>query len=223
MTADFWDAERRPKGFLMEIRDSLERRQPTMTRQSRDESLRPRIYEEYAYVLDFLSYGRPTERLRRIATPTVQVIGETYFTLLEAELKMGASAAPHERIYIGRERREKIERVMGRLSYQELTASAKAELQPVLEALIRNQEERFVGFFNVSQPVTPRMHALELLPGIGKKSMWQIVNAREKKQFVSFKDIDDRTSISDPARILAKRIVDELSGEGKYRLFTRTA
>ncbi len=209
---------------MMETRDSLERHQTAMTRQSRDEALRPRLYEEYAYVLDFLSYGRPSaERPRRVATPTVQVIGETYFTLLEAELKLGSSAAPHERIYVGRERREKIERVMGRVSYQELTASAKAELQPVLEELIKHQEERFVGFFNVSQPVTPRMHALELLPGIGKKSMWQIVNAREKKQFVSFKDIHERTSISDPVRILARRIVDELSGEGKYRLFTRTA
>jgi len=175
-------------------------------------------------VLDFLSYGRPSaERPRRLAAPTVQVIGETYFTLLEAELKLGATASPHERIYVGRERREKIERVMGRISYQELTASAKAELQPVLEELVSNQEERFVGFFNVSQPVTPRMHALELLPGIGKKSMWQIVNAREKKPFETFKDIQERSSISDPVKILARRIVDELSGEGKYRLFSRTA
>jgi len=209
---------------LMESRDRPERYDTSSTRQVREEALRPRLYEEYAYVLDFLSYGRPsTDRQRRVAAPTVQVIGETYFTLLEAELKPGTVATPHERIYVGRERREKIERVMGRISYQELTASAKAEIQPVLEKLIGNQEERFVGFFNVSQPVTPRMHALELLPGIGKKSMWQIVNAREKKPFETFKDIQERTSISDPVRILARRIVDELSGEGKYRLFSRTA
>jgi len=207
----------------MESTESHERYDSPSARQNREETLRPRLYEEYAYVLDFLSYGRPSaDRLRR-AAPTVQVIGETYFTLLEAELKSGATATPHERIYVGRERREKIERVMGRISYQELTASAKAELQPVLEELISNQEERFVGFFNVSQPVTPRMHALELLPGIGKKSMWQIVNAREKKPFETFKDIQERTSISDPVKILARRIVDELSGEGKYRLFSRTA
>jgi len=208
----------------MESRGSYERYNASGARQNREEALRPRLYEENAYVLDFLSYGRPSaDRPRRVAAPTVQVIGESYFTLLEAELKLGAVAAPHERIYIGRERREKIERVMGRISYQELTASSKAELQSVLEALIGNQEERFVAFFNTSQPVTPRMHALELLPGIGKKSMWQIVNAREKKPFESYKDIQERTSISDPVRILARRIVDELSGEGKYRLFSRTA
>lgn len=209
---------------MMESRESQQRYEAPSTRQSREDALRPRLYEEYAYVLDFLSYGRPsTDRPRRVAAPTVQVIGETYFTLLEAELKPGATATPHERICVGRERREKIERVMGRISYQELTASAKAELQPVLEELIARQEERFVGFFNVSQPVTPRMHALELLPGIGKKSMWQIVNAREKKPFQSFKDIHERTSISDPVKILARRIADELGGEGKYRLFSRTA
>ena len=207
----------------MESRSSHERYDASSERQGKEDVLRPRLYEEYAYVLDFLSYGRPSpERPRHVAAPTVQVIGETYFTLLEAELKQGAVATPPERIYVGRERREKIERVMGRVSYQELTASAKAEMQPVLEKLIRHQEERFVGFFNVSQPVTPRMHALELLPGIGKKSMWQIVNAREKKQFTSFKDIQERTKTSDPVKVLAKRIVDELSGEGKYRLFTRT-
>lgn len=208
---------------MMESRGSHERYGTSSDRQSKEDALRPRLYEEYAYVLDFLSYGRPSpERPRHVAAPTVQVIGETYFTLLEAELKQGAVATPPERIYVGRERREKIERVMGRVSYQELTASAKAEMQPVLETLIRHQEERFVGFFNVSQPVTPRMHALELLPGIGKKSMWQIVNAREKKQFTSFKDIQERTKTSDPVKVLAKRIVDELSREGKYRLFTRT-
>lgn len=208
---------------MMESRGSHERYDTPNARQYRDDVQRPRLYEEYAYVLDFLSHGRPSsERPRRVAAPTVQVVGETYFTLLEAELKQGAAATQHERIYVGRERREKIERVMGRISYQELTASAKAEIQPVLETLITNQEERFVGFFNVSQPVTPRMHALELLPGIGKKSMWQIVNAREKKPFTSFKDIQERTNTSDPVKVLAKRIVDELSGEGKYRLFTRT-
>jgi len=180
-------------------------------------------YEEYAYVLDHLPYGRPSgDRPRHVAIPTVQVIGESYFTLLEAELKPGAATSPHERIYIGKDRREKVNRIMGRINYQELTATAKAELEPVLEELIKSQELRFLEFFNQTQAVTPRMHALELLPGIGKKSMWQIVNERERKLFVSFKDIRERTGVSDPTKIIARRIVQELSEESKYRLFTRT-
>ena len=182
----------------------------------------PRLYEEYAYVLDFLQFGRPgTDKPRHLALPTVQVIGETYFTLLEAEIRVGTQANLHERVYIGKERREKINRIIGRISYNDLTANAKAELLPVLEDLIANQEQRFVSFFNNSQAITPRMHALELLPGIGKKSMWQIINAREKKPFISFKDVHERTNVGDPVKVVAKRILDELAGEEKYRVFSR--
>jgi len=184
--------------------------------------LPPRLYEEYAYVLDYLQFGRPApDKPRHLALPTVQVIGETYFTLLEAEVRAGTQASLHERVYIGKDRREKINRIIGRISYNDLTANAKAELLSVLEELITNQEQRFVTFFNNSQAITPRMHALELLPGIGKKSMWQIINARERKPFTSFKDIQDRTSVGDPIKVIAKRILDELTGGEKYRIFSR--
>lgn len=183
---------------------------------------RRHVYEEYAYVLDYLPHGRTSERSRHLAVPTVQIMGEQHFTLLEAELKVGATVVVHERIYIGRERREKVDRIISRISYEQLTANAKAELVPLVEALVKTHEKRFVDFFNNSQPVTPRMHSLELLPGIGKKSMWAIVNLREKKPFTAYKDIQDRTGITDIPRILSKRVMEELSAESKYRLFTRT-
>jgi len=188
-----------------------------------ESSLPPRLYEEYAYVLDYLQFGRPApDKPRHLALPTVQVIGETYFTLLEAEIRSGTQVNLHERVYIGKDRREKINRIIGRIGYNDLTANAKAELLSVLEELIANQEQRFVAFFNNSQAITPRMHALELLPGIGKKSMWQIINARERKPFTSFKDIQDRTSVGDPIKVIAKRILDELTGGEKYRIFSRS-
>ncbi|HEY4657280.1 MAG TPA: DUF655 domain-containing protein [Candidatus Bathyarchaeia archaeon] len=183
---------------------------------------RRHVYEEYAYVLDYLPHGRTSERSRHLAVPTVQVMGEQHFTLLEAELKIGATVVVPERIYIGRERREKVDRIISRISYEQLTANAKAELVPLVEELVKTHEKRFVDFFNNSQPVTPRMHSLELLPGIGKKSMWSIVNLREKRPFTAYKDIQDRTGITDIPRILSKRVMEELSAESKYRLFTRT-
>ncbi|HKM76213.1 MAG TPA: DUF655 domain-containing protein [Candidatus Bathyarchaeia archaeon] len=183
----------------------------------------PRLYEEYAYVLDYLQHGRTSaDKPRHLALPTVQVIGENYFTLLEAEVRAGTQPNLDERVYIGKERREKINRIIGRIGYNDLTANAKAELLPVLEKLITDQEQRFVGFFNNSQAITPRMHSLELLAGIGKKSMWQIINAREKKTFTNFKDIESRTSVGDPIKVIAKRILDELTGGEKYRIFSRS-
>jgi len=183
---------------------------------------RRHVYEEHAYVLDYLPYGRSSEKSRHLAVPTVQIMGGQYFTLLEAELKVGATVVVHERIYIGRERREKVDRIISRINYDQLTANAKAEIVPLVEELVKAQEKRFVDFFNNSQPVTPRMHSLELLPGIGKKSMWTVVNLREKALFASYKDIQDRTGLTDVPRILSKRVLEELSAESKYRLFTRT-
>ncbi len=183
---------------------------------------RRHVYEEYAYVLDYLPYGRSSDKSRHLVVPTVQIMGEQYFTLLEAELKVGATVTIHERIYIGRDRREKVDRIISRISYEQLTANAKAEIIPLIEELVKKQEKRFVDFFNNSQPVTPRMHSLEQLPGIGKKSMWTLVNLREKKPFLNYKDIQERAGLTDVQKIVAKRILEELSAESKYRLFTRT-
>jgi len=183
---------------------------------------RRHVYEEHAYVLDYLPYGRSSDRSRHLVVPTVQIMGEQHFTLLEAELKVGATVVVPERIYIGRERREKIDRIISRISYDQLTANAKAEVGPLINELVKKQEKRFVDFFNNSQPVTPRMHSLELLPGIGKKSMWTIVNTRERKPFTSYKDIEEKTGLTDVQKMVAKRIFEELSTESKYRLFTRT-
>jgi putative nucleotide binding protein len=183
---------------------------------------RRHVYEEYAYVLDYLPYGRSSEKSRHLVVPSVQIMGEQHFTLLEAELKVGATVVVPERIYIGRDRREKVDRIISRIGYDQLTANAKAEVTPLIDELVKKQENRFVEFFNNSQPVTPRMHSLELLPGIGKKSMWTIINTRERKPFTGYKDIEERTGLKDVQKMLAKRVFEELSTESKYRVFTRT-
>jgi len=178
-------------------------------------------YEEYAYVLDFLPYGRTATRPGYRAGAVVQLIGEAFFTLLEATVKDGLVLKPHDRIYVGKARREKITYIIGRVTSSELTANAKLELLGVLERMVLRGEQHFVKFFNKAQAMTPRMHAIELIPGIGKKYMWQIINERERKPFASFRDLQTRANIPEPSRLIAKRIVEELDEQSKYRLFTR--
>jgi len=180
-------------------------------------------YEEYAYVLDFLPHGRSGLRLTRRAGAVVQLIGELYFTLLEAATKEGVVLRPHDRVYVGKDNRKEISYIIGRIGYDELTANAKMELPAVVEKIVLAREKDFVSFFNSAQAITPRMHALELVPGIGKKYMWQIINERERKPFESFDDLQKRANIPNPAKLLAKRILEELTGESKYRLFTRAS
>ncbi|MEM1514458.1 MAG: DUF655 domain-containing protein [Candidatus Bathyarchaeia archaeon] len=179
------------------------------------------IYEEYAYILDFLLYGRPNLRLKHRGGAIVQLIGEKYFTLLEAVAKEGIVLKPSERVYIGKDYRREILYIIGKITYEELTANAKLELENIVEKIILRREEYFVDFFNSARPITPRMHALELIPGIGKKYMWKIVDEREKKPFESFQDLQRRVNIPNPAKLIAKRVLEELSTDSKYKLFTR--
>ena len=183
---------------------------------------RAKRYEEYAYVLDLIVHEfRPGGRRRRMAGPIVQLVGEDYFTLLEAVVKAGVELKPQDRIYIGRNEREHIAFIVGRISYDELTAAAKAELPIAVETIVMRNEKRFVEFFNTAGPLTPRLHALELLPGIGKRFMWQIISERDKRPFESFEDLQKRTGIPNPVKMITKRVLEELSGDTRYRLFTR--
>ncbi|PDM26780.1 DUF655 domain-containing protein [Candidatus Bathyarchaeota archaeon] len=177
-------------------------------------------YEEYAYVLDFLPRGRPT-RGRYRAGAIAQVIGEEYFTLLEVAVKEGERLRPQERVYVGKKERSKITYIIGRIRYQDLSTAAIAELPAVIEKIVKNREKWFVNFFNTSQAITPRMHALELIPGIGKKYMWQILEEREKAPFKDFEDLQKRVNLPNPVKLLTRRILEEISGESKYNLFTR--
>jgi len=64
------------------------------------------------------------------------------------------------------------------------------------------------------------MHQLELLPGVGKKHMWEIINARKEKLFEGFDDLKNRVKLMpDPEKAIIKRILAELKGKEKHRLF----
>ncbi len=179
-------------------------------------------YEEYAYVLDYLSHGRPgAPRTPHTSSGVVQMVGESYFTLLEASPKKDADYSPRDRIFVGKGDRALVSHIIGRVAYNDLTSSARAELPGLIEVVVRANEPFFVNFFNTSQPVTPRMHSLELIPGIGKRLMFHILDIREKSPFKSFKDIEERANLKDVAGLLTKRVLEELSQEEKYLLFTR--
>jgi putative nucleotide binding protein len=182
-----------------------------------------RRFEEFARVLDFLPGGKPEfGRSTYRAEPMLQLIGETYFTLLEAVARYRIMLKPHERVYVGKEhQREKVRHILGRVSYSDLTSASKVELLSVVEEIAKDYEDRFVSFFNKAHPLTPRMHALELLPGIGKRYMIEILNARDKKVFESYEELQKRTGVPDPTKLVARRIVEELAEDAKYRIFTR--
>lgn len=179
--------------------------------------------EENAIVLDYLQHGYPFDkRPSHQKTPIAQAIGKTFFTLLELVPKKEIFLQPYQEVYIGEGKRDKIHHIKGRLPFERLTSTAKSELKHVIEEMIVKNEKQFVDFFNNAQPLTTRMHQLELLPGLGKKHMWEILEQRKEKPFENFADVKSRVKLlPDPKTTIIKRILLELEGKEKHRLFTR--
>jgi putative nucleotide binding protein len=177
--------------------------------------------EEYAVVLDFLPNGYSNDdRPMFKKTPIVQAIGKTNFTLLELVPKKDVFLQPSDETYIGEKERDKIHHINGRLSLSKLTPTAKAEIEHIVHKIVKQNQQRFVQFFNEAQPLSTRMHSLELLPGLGKKHMWQILEERRGEPFKDFDDLKKRVKlIPDPEKIIIRRILKELEREEKHYIF----
>ncbi|MBS3097560.1 DUF655 domain-containing protein [Candidatus Woesearchaeota archaeon] len=180
-----------------------------------------RAKEETAIVLDFLPNGYPFDsRPMHLKTPIVQSIGKEHFVLLELVPKKGIHLQPHEEVYIGEGKRDKIHHIIGKLSLDKLTATAKNELDYTIKEIVKKNEKRFVDFFNKAQPLSTRMHQLELLPGLGKKHMWEIVERRGEEPFKDFDDLKKRVKLMpDPENVIIKRIMKELEETEKHKIF----
>jgi len=183
---------------------------------------RPPKREEVARILDYLPYGRAPDSRSYQKQPLVQAVGEANFVLMEMTPKEGVVPMPGTRVYIGSGSRDIIDHVNRRIEYPDLSNSAKLELPYQIQSIVLENEARFIRYFNDAGPITTRMHALELLPGIGKKLMWAILNERKKGAFKNFADLMERVKgLHYPEKLIAKRVEDELVDDRiKYRVFT---
>jgi len=178
--------------------------------------------EDYARILDYLPQGHPDQTKYR-REPLAYALGEDEFKLFELVPKEGAELALGQRVYIGKDLalRAEILHVKRRVGHEELTTAAQKELPFVVAQIVKEKEPRFVGFFNNAQAITTRFHMLELLPGLGKKTMWAILEERKKGPFRSFADLEARVpTVHHPERLVSKRIEMEIADPAqKYRLF----
>jgi putative nucleotide binding protein len=175
--------------------------------------------EDYAIVLDYLPYGYP---MGGKTNPVVQAIGMKTLALLELVPRRGVAIEVDEKVYIGPDKRDKIYFISGRLPREKITETAKIQLQEFIDKLVAEQEKKFVDFFNNAQPISMRLHQIELLPGFGKKHMQEILTEREEKPFKSFEDMKSRVSnLPDPKKAIEKRILQELLERERYNLFVK--
>ncbi len=176
------------------------------------------LVEDYALVLDYLPKGKSTSFKEE---PIAQLVGEKYFTLLEVVPKGELKAM--ERVYIGKEERDKVLFIKKRINYAELTSAAQTELENAVKKIVEENSEKFLKFYNEAGPITIRRHQLELLPGLGKKHMQDIIEKRETAKFTSFEDLAKRVPLlPNPKNAIIKRIIMELQETDlKHYLFAR--
>jgi len=189
-----------------------------MNDDERDDS----VGQETAVVLDFLPHGRTEDdRPQYEKEPLAYALDFEEFTLYElitdgdGDISIGDTVD----IYDG----EFIQRV-SEIEYEDLSGGAKSELDYAVEDVVEDHEQQFVEFFNDAQPITLRLHQLNLLPGIGKKLRNNILDERKRQPFESFEDLESRISgLHNPKEVLVERILEELREDDlKYRIFART-
>jgi len=171
-----------------------------------------RKYEEYAYVLDCKPRAKSTTVRGRTGIIVV-ALGEERLTLLEILGIENSTFDVGERIYIGKEGRTKVQSVLGKMDYVKISDSAKDEIPTVVESIVTKNEAKFVDYINNAQPLTPRIHALELIPGIGKTYLNVIIKEREKGPFESFVDIEKRVGLKEPIKHVSHRVLKRFQGK----------
>ncbi|MFX0086356.1 MAG: DUF655 domain-containing protein [Candidatus Hodarchaeota archaeon] len=173
-----------------------------------------------SYVIDFYPQGKSLSRTRfNDYNPLAVVVTVDFFQFYDVLLSVGSKLSVMDKLWI-RYDNKRIHH-LDKLNYNQLSISAMNLLPSVIKEIVSVFENRYVTFLNQAHPLTTQMHQLRLLPGVGQKRMWTILEARKKAPFTSFKDFSERTGISDPKSLFVTRILLELESSPKYCLFTK--
>lgn len=176
--------------------------------------------ESTIIVLDYLPEGKGFGQTRQ-REPIVQGIGVKWFSLLEVAVERKGNYTRFSELTLPSEMKDTpVKQVKRRITTHDLTNTGYESLEEAVLQIINKNEKRFVSFFNKAQLITNRIHSLQLIPGIGKKLMWEILASRKGMPFVSFKDIEERVKISDIRKMILNRVLQELDEDEKHRLFT---
>ena len=177
-----------------------------------------------AVVLDYLPHGRPDDNRPQYQKDTLAyALAVDDFELLELTLTDDADVGIVDRVAVGDDTDDSIIESVEHIAYDDLSNSAVSELEYAVEAIIEAEEQRFVDFYNDAQPITLRLHQLNLLPGIGKKLRNKIIDTRKRQPYESFEDLSDRVGgLHHPDEVIAERILEEIREDDlKYQIFVR--
>ncbi|MFW6437066.1 MAG: DUF655 domain-containing protein [Halococcoides sp.] len=171
-----------------------------------------------AVVLDHLPHGRTEDdRPQYQKQPLAYVVTVEGFRLFECVLAADSDLSIGDRVPLYA---DEIERT-NEIEFDDLPSGARSELEYAIDEIVAADERRFVDFYTEAQPITTRLHALNLLPGIGKKLRNAILDERKRGPFESFDDLSERVDgLHTPREVVLDRILEEIREDDlKYRIF----
>ncbi|MFW9906623.1 MAG: DUF655 domain-containing protein [Candidatus Thorarchaeota archaeon] len=170
------------------------------------------------FIIDYYPQGKSLSRRSEDYNPLVVVITVEKFHFYDVILTVGSKYSIGEDLLLSPRNRNILRLIQVR--YNQLSSSALSNLPTIIRKIVIVSESHYINFLNKAHPLTSQMHQLQLLPGIGQKRLWMILEARKSNPFSSFSDFSTRTNISDPMSIFTNRILLELEDSPKYYLFT---
>ena len=169
-------------------------------------------------VLDFLPHGRTDDnRPGYEREPLAYALDSDEFRLYELIVDETAAISIGDTLAFDADTVSRFHEI----GYDDLPSGAASECEYLVEDIVEEEQERFVAFYNDAQPITLRLHQLNLLPGIGKKLRNDILDERKRSPFESFAELEERIDgLHAPKEVLVERIIEELKEEDlKYRIF----
>ena len=168
---------------------------------------------------DFLPIGVKSSDSFRKRYQVVTVVGSEKFSILRCYLKNQLNTIAMSETIDLEELKNNFQLVK-KLKPSEWSSTLKSEIEDAISHIVKNNEIKYVDFFNNAHLITTKLHQLKLLPGVGEKRLVQILKIRDQQPFISYEDIEKRLNLN-PIELITKRILEELESEQKYILFTK--
>ncbi len=100
--------------------------------------------------------------------------------------------------------------VLGMTRHRDLSVMAQSELQEVVKGILSDHPEVCLSFYNRAGNLTLKMHAFQLLDGIGKSKALSMVETRGRTGWETIASLDEVCQI-DAADLLANRLCQEIA------------
>lgn len=116
------------------------------------------------------------------------------------------------KLYMGIDhaKRDVVQDILGFARIRDLSNAASIELPVVIQQIIEDEPDIFIQqFFNRAGNLSLKMHAFELLPGVGNKKAMDMVSSRGRVGWEGFAQLNEDCNIN-AAELLAKRFVSEI-------------